>query len=653
MVSIGTARGTRHGPPRTLCLALLLPAAFGLLRAPRAHRGVHPPRRSAGVLSATGTDVGVGEEAFLFGYERPSGTRTEDRDSTALASIDDLAERSNAILPYRERLNASLAEHPNYRELYRLAKDMDKRGDVSGSLDTLRRLGRLNPRDGRIWRRMSRIARDLGHFEASQALLLKGLNCTRMEDAYLWHGLGELQLQRGAGGPAELDLAASYLRRAAACAASAGDDRASAMAHHSLSSVLERQNRPDDACRTAAIGLRLSPRNSRLVHRVARLRAASGDAKGALRVLDRGLADPSMSRNAHLLHARALCLFQSGDAAAAAAAARRLCDAHPRFPPGWLALAQLRELSGDLKGARGAYDEGIAACSRERRGARGEAPNGGEASWRRAAPLFTARASFAMATSGAVEGRRAFLEGAKALGGRRFGLDARFVGAWAECEADLGNVEFARRLFRRAEALPQCSPTLFRKAAELEASRGRADAARELFLRGAERAFSGAGEDRRAPAAGGGMQSARLLAGWAHLEASDGAMSRARALMDRATALAGAGGAEVPCWLWERYARMELGSGDLLRAKHLAVRAVGAAERAQSRVEQRAAAWGLLAKCAGALGRDAEAEELRVMAIARLGGRRGDGVALKDALRSKREEAARYRWTVRMAVGED
>jgi len=623
------ARLAMRAAAGVLVLGLCVPAPTqGLRLRPRGVVRRARPRftMSSNTVDLNGNDIGPLADLPLI---PPARAPVEGTPLTDLPSFNE----ATSALPLAGPPEA-LGEQRHYIELYNRAKMLDMRGDMGGSLDILKRLCRLNPRDGRLWRRMARMARDSGSLEAAHALLEEGLRWSE-ENAHLWHGIGELErlLATGDGGRASL-------RRCIECAEVEGDVEAAAKGYHSLASQLMEAGENEEATQLIGRGLIGAPRNTRLVHKMAVLQSRMGKHQVAVQVLQNGLA--LTPGHAHLTHALATSKWKLGDDAAALRLFEELVENHSRYVPGWMGLVQLLELQGDVDGARAAYNDAVSRHEFESDRGRNKKKGRGSKSWARWAPLLTSRAVFEMINGGAEEGRRCFIEAVNLLreGGA---LDARLVTTWANAEFQLGNRQQAEKLFNRALAMEDANYVTYAEAARAASAVGDHNKARSLYLKATDGAVRSGSAVKK--------HMAMLLADWAGFEAERGDVARARVLIEKAVAMEGPRD-QVPCWIWTAYARIEVVAEDLLRAKNYASRAVMAASRNTAKhptLEQRAAAWEMMAQIEQRLGREKEAAELRHTAVMVLEDKR-ERNDLGAAVRQLRASASVTGWRTDMML---
>jgi tetratricopeptide (TPR) repeat protein len=238
------------------------------------------------------------------------------------------------------------------KQLYQAAKHSDQMGDKALSRRILMQLKECTPHDARIFKRLSRMEKELGNVAAARAILQEGVRGLHAANAFLWHGLGQLAVN-------DAEAKECYFKAIAV-------DPSLPHPYHALGTMEHTQGRIANAMKTLSKGVEYCPTNHRLHH-------ALGDIYRDAKMLD--LAEKSYRKA--LLHgppvshgfaytALACTAYEQGEKESCR---KWLRDAvalnEGRNANAWVALSHFEESQGNIEAARATCITGLAQYERK------------------------------------------------------------------------------------------------------------------------------------------------------------------------------------------------------------------------------------------------------------------------------------------------
>jgi tetratricopeptide (TPR) repeat protein len=291
----------------------------------------------------------------------------------------------------RQSLNRNFysqsAQYTNLQvqQLYIDAKHADQNGEVHQSIHLLQTLLKINPTDGRVIRRLARLATQLGKHHEALYILQEGTT-RNPSNAHLWHGLAMMYVSKSDG-----EQARQYFEKALEC------DPTLPNAYHAYAKLEQSQGNVRKAASLLNRALRMtSPllpslsttgedetttkkksSSHRLWHALAQLYREAAMYPQAIRSIEKGLEVSTPWGKSFLLFERAqVALNQAalaGETPSAGEASQMQCDEFldqardyfrqaieaqdGKHAQGWLALAQMEESIGNMQGAKRVYEE--------------------------------------------------------------------------------------------------------------------------------------------------------------------------------------------------------------------------------------------------------------------------------------------------------
>lgn len=239
------------------------------------------------------------------------------------------------------------------KQMYAAAKHADQVGDRQLSKRILLELKKATPNDARIFRRLSRMENEEGNVAAARAVLQEGL-ALHSENAFLWHGLGQLE-----GSIGDEVLQKKHWEKAIEV------DPSLPHSYHALGTLEHTQGRVANAMKILKKGIEYCPTNHRLHHALGDLyrdaKMLSMAASSYQKVLKHG---PYVSHG-FAYTALAYVAYEEGQVDQCRNwlhKAVRLNNG--RHANGWVALAQFEESEGNIDAARSACLAGIGQYER-------------------------------------------------------------------------------------------------------------------------------------------------------------------------------------------------------------------------------------------------------------------------------------------------
>lgn len=431
----------------------------------------------------------------------------------------------------------------------------------------MKRLLELTPLDGRVWRRLSRLAKDRGDLFLAEGYIYRGLELLPLNE-YLWASLAELDKVKG-----DYDSAREHFARALEI-----DPRMVAI-YHSWGRMESKCGNLKTANKLLERGMTLSPTNSRMLMAMSILKDQFGKREDALALLDYGLSVFGQDDHPHLLHSRAIHFVKHAQTSEAREILVSLTETHPRFEASWLSLARLEEDSGNIDVCRELYKR---VCLRKGK--------------THSVELWQSWASMEVQANN-LAGAAEVYTGASV----RFPKDVNIGVQWAIIEHLLGDSLKAKEIMAETVRISPTNPWAYLNAAILEFELNRFSSARGLFFKGF--LFSGGGGSsavklpkskkfRIDPKANAEDNKGvvNLVMSWAIMEWQLEAPMRARQLFSLAIRLAssksqletsqlGKEGSSnraspVDPWLWLYFASFEKSQGNLVRAQNYIARSI-------------------------------------------------------------------------------
>jgi len=239
------------------------------------------------------------------------------------------------------------------KRMYSTAKYAEQAGDIVRARKILEELEQATPFDGRVTRRLSRMALDIdGDVSAARKILQKGLNLNP-ENAHLWHGLGHLDFKLGNKECARRSFTVGLkVMNSTNCHIP--------NLYHSWALLEEGDGHTRRALRLLKHGLKHSPKNHRLYHALGNVYRRSGLYNEADEAFQNGMKCGPPYAQSFFLSALANAAYDSGNIDKARKLLRQSVTLNRGMhSQGWLALAQLEEAEGTLSKARATYRQAV------------------------------------------------------------------------------------------------------------------------------------------------------------------------------------------------------------------------------------------------------------------------------------------------------
>jgi tetratricopeptide (TPR) repeat protein len=533
-----------------------------------------PPLRAL-LVGQSGARNEAGETLRTIATSMSLSTRRSEQDRVRLGSADDRAGRvtvplgANNARPRRERERERVpfaqgpSNVPNYSEadldlMYRNAITADKQGDKARSVKLLQNLAIVNPRDGRVWRRLARMKKEEGDIAGARNILQSALR-RLPRNGHLWHGLGDLASRMG-----NHEEARAMFRKAISVDPSVGQ------AFDAWGRMEARLGDLNEAKRVLEQGLLHNPGNNRIWHAYGIVLDNMGESAAAMASFEEGLnLDPM---NPFLMVALAISNFRAGNTQAALDIMHECVEHDRRITDAHLTLALIYEMEGRYYKARKVYKYATSEVT----GARGRSPQ----LWMSWARMET------------VLGRYDDARYVYRNGSRWFPRDAEMWAQWGTWEHYSGDSKTGREALQNAIRIAPNQGRYYMRAAEVEMDLRQYEKARVLLFKGS---IVSEGGDDMMP----------LLVNWAICEWSLGHKERSRSIMEWAARLWD--GDKSGTYVWTLWAQLEASDGNLALAAHYSRRALQVNSTD-------ADSWNLLADITNAQGQVSQAAQYRAAA---------------------------------------
>lgn len=259
--------------------------------------------------------------------------------------FDDKASKMQPTGVYLEALNHNFytktAKFSNIevQQMYQNAKRADQNGDKVSARKILYELHEATPGDGRVIRRLARLALEMNEEDEARRLLQLGTRNTP-NNGYLWHGLAQLEAQQG-----NLQLARELYKKATEVHPTLPNS------FHAWARLEQSQGNIRVAAALLRKGLRFSPTNHRLWHALGGLYRDAGMFREATHAFEKGMKCSELSSSGNsddwsrpfLYTESAYVSYEMGDVEQARKQIQEGLKLNPRHAQGWLSLAQLEE----------------------------------------------------------------------------------------------------------------------------------------------------------------------------------------------------------------------------------------------------------------------------------------------------------------------
>lgn len=226
------------------------------------------------------------------------------------------------------------------QQMYQNAKHADQNGDKQMARQILYQLHEATPGDGRVIRRLSRLAMELNEHDEARRLLQLGTRLTP-NNGYLWHGLAQLELQL----TGNIHKAREYYQRAIRV-----DPTSSPNPYHAWARLEQSQGNIRVAAALLKKGLRYHPNNnnSRLWHLLGSLYRDAGMYVEATHAFEKVMQTTNTNKKNNWSKAfcyteQAYVAYEMGHIDLARQYMQQGIQMNPRHSQGWLSLAQLEE----------------------------------------------------------------------------------------------------------------------------------------------------------------------------------------------------------------------------------------------------------------------------------------------------------------------
>ena len=237
------------------------------------------------------------------------------------------------------------------KQMYQAAKHSDQMGDTALSKRILMELKECTPHDARVYKRLARLEEQEGNLSAARAILQEGLRGLHSDNAFLWHGLGQLAAT-------DTEAKACYEKAMTA-------DPSLPHPYHALGTLEHTSGRIANAMKTLQKGVEYCPTNHRIHHALGDLyrdaKMLSMAEKSYRKALQHG---PTVSHGFSYT-ALAYVAYEKGQADSSRQWLRKAVQLRQgRHANAWVALAQLEESVGDIEAARATCVAGLAQYER-------------------------------------------------------------------------------------------------------------------------------------------------------------------------------------------------------------------------------------------------------------------------------------------------
>ena len=404
--------------------------------------------------------------------------------------------------------------------MYQAAKHTDQNGDKILARQILYQLHDATTADGRVIRRLARLAVELNEEDEARRLLQLGIRLNP-NNGYFWHGLAQLELRQD-----NVNAAREFYQKAISV------DKTLPNPYHAWARLEQSEGNIRVAAALLRRGLRNSPRNHRLWHALGGLYRDAGMNKEATHAFEKGVKHGSNWSKPFFYTELAYVAYEMGDVELVSRRLREGLEINGgKHAQGWVALAQLEESLGNIARARVVYQDAADAYERARR-----------------IQLESGRHSASSTRMPSQPGDKwltLYLNWAKMEEAHNNPGYANMVYSrtahvfpnewcvflnWAMHQAERKYVERSRVTFERAcQKAERCNADPYRIYAEHEMDLGNYDLAREIFFTGAK-TISNSRD-------GQGRGLAALMHSWAICELKVNNTGRASDLLEQALCL--------------------------------------------------------------------------------------------------------------------
>jgi tetratricopeptide (TPR) repeat protein len=237
------------------------------------------------------------------------------------------------------------------KQMYDAAKHADQIGDRALSKRILLELKEATPHDGRIYRRLARLEKEEGNLAAARAILQEGIRGLHGDNAFLWHGLGQIAIS-------DAEVKKCY-RKAIQL------DPSLPHPYHALGTLEHTQGRIANAMKTLKEGIKYCPSNHRLHHALGDLYRDAKMLEMAERCYRKALEHGPPVSHGFAYTALAYVSYEQDDVNQCRSWLRKAVTLNKgRQANAWVALAQLEESEGNVDAARTVCMEGLAQYER-------------------------------------------------------------------------------------------------------------------------------------------------------------------------------------------------------------------------------------------------------------------------------------------------
>eukprot|EP00871_Galdieria_phlegrea_P005121 jgi/Galph1/560/GphlegSOOS_G5374.1 len=403
-----------------------------------------------------------------------------------------------------------------------IASGLEKEGKYDDAITVLERFVKERPKNGPGWMRLAQILAKRKHKVDQAVEVFKQALSLNPRNALLWQGWADLEKSRRRFNEArELFKRVLQVR----------EDFPSA--YHSWGLMEYHLGNIETALNLLLKGLEHNPSNRYLLHALGVLYDKQGNTEEARTILLRG--KELFPDNAQFCHALGVLEFKAGNIELSREYFSLAVKLDSRHTLSWLTWGQLEELEGNLDKARECY-----------RTATKIDPRGAVQLWQAWARLEE--------NSHNIEVALALYEEAT----KYHPYDGELWCAWGKLLVDQVDYISAREKFQQGVILQPNVSYAYQCWAQLEANLGNIEEARRIYMVGARKSK-------------GNEHYTALLHSWALFEWKQGDKERARKLLTFAVDIDDQHG-----WLWRTFARLEADCGNLESARHYFARAVNA-----------------------------------------------------------------------------
>lgn len=228
------------------------------------------------------------------------------------------------------------------KELYLASKQADQVGERKVAIELLEKLLGVTPSDARIYRRLSRMYSEEGRLGQARATLQLGLR-RLPENPWLWHGLGQLELNEGCA----KEQARRFFQKAIDV------DPSFAHSYHALGTLEHTQGNIAQAMKILKRGVEYCPTNHRLHHALGDLYRGAKLLEDAERSYLRALGHSPPVSHCFAYSALACVSYERGEIDKARIWLHKALKVNNgRHAQGWVSLAHLEEAEGNIEKAR-------------------------------------------------------------------------------------------------------------------------------------------------------------------------------------------------------------------------------------------------------------------------------------------------------------